>query len=193
MIDRKFFFDSVRESLFNGVLSQRQVDGMECVLTCWEQHFADSDTRWLAYAMATAHHESAFVWDAIEEYGKGSGKPYGVPAGPYDETYYGRGLVQITWWENYQKAEKNLAERYQMEIPFEQYPHRALEIEPAALVLLDGLVWGWFTGAKVGDFFNDTKNDAYNARKCVNGLDRADTIAGYHHSFLSALKPVEEA
>ena len=186
-IDRKAFFDSIRESLFYGVLSQRQVDGMNAVLDCWEQHFADSDIRYLAYAMATAHHETAFVWDAIEEYGKGSGKPYGEPAGPYGECYYGRGFVQLTWLENYQKGEKVLEENYGLECPMVQYPHRMLEIEPAALVLFDGIIGGWFTGVGLPTFFNASTDDPYNARKTVNGLDRADLIEGYHRSFLEAL------
>ena len=109
-IDRNAFFESIRENLFEGVLSQRQVDGMNAVMDTWEQYHFDKDIRWLAYAMATAHHETAYVWDAIEEYGKGSGKEYGAPAGPYGECYYGSGFVQLTWLENYQKGEIVLKE-----------------------------------------------------------------------------------
>ena len=186
-IDRKKFFNSVRESVFNGVLSQRQVDGMNHVMDVWEAYHFDKDIRFLAYAMATAHHETAYVWDAIEEYGKGDGKPYGEPAGPYGECYYGRGFVQLTWLENYQKAEKILADKYELETPCVEYPHRMLEHQPAALILFDGIIEGWFTGVGLPSFFSDTKDDAYNARKTVNGLDKAELIAGYHRAFLDAL------
>ena len=37
MIDRKHFFDTVRESLFNGAMSQGQVHGMEAILREWEE------------------------------------------------------------------------------------------------------------------------------------------------------------
>jgi hypothetical protein len=62
-----------------------------------------------------------------------------------------------------------------------------LEHEPAALILFDGSIDGWFTGAKLGDYFNDAKDDAYNARRVINGTDKADLIAGYHEKFLAAL------
>ena len=187
MIDRDHFFTSVRESLFNGVLSQRQVDGMNYLLDVWERLFADKDIRWLAYALATTFHETAYNMRPLEEYGKGSGQPYGVTTGPYEQAYYGRGHVQLTWMENYQKAENFLAERYAADVPLHQYPHRMLEDEPSALVLFDGMIWGWFTGVKLADYFNDAEEDPVNARKIVNGLDKAETIAGYYAKFKEAL------
>ncbi len=60
-IDRDKFFSSVRSSLFNGSLSQSQVDGMNHLLDVWEQYFEVQNPRdgnkWLAYAMATTLHE----------------------------------------------------------------------------------------------------------------------------------------
>jgi predicted chitinase len=187
VIDRQAFFDSIRESLFYGVLSQRQVDGMNYLLDVWERLFPDKDIRWLAYALATTFHETAYNMRPLEEYGKGSGQPYGVTTGPYEQAYYGRGHVQLTWMENYQKAEQFLAERYAADVPLHQYPHRMLEDEPSALVLFDGMIWGWFTGVKLSDYFNAAEEDPVNARKIVNGLDKADLIAGYYKSFKEAL------
>ena len=92
MIDRAAFYASIRASLFEGVLAQSQVDGMNYLLDTWEEHFGDSDIRWLAYALATAFHETAYTMRPIEEYGQGSGHDYGQPAGPYDQCYYGRGV-----------------------------------------------------------------------------------------------------
>ena len=42
-IDRKKFFDEIRENLFEGVLTQRQVDGMNAVMDTWEQYHFDKD------------------------------------------------------------------------------------------------------------------------------------------------------
>ena len=187
MIDRDKFFTSVRESLFYGVLSQRQVDGMNHLLDVWEGYYQDMDIRWLAYALATAFHETAYMMVPLEEYGKGSGKPYGAPAGPHGECYYGRGHVQLTWLENYEKAESVLKNKYDLEVPCVEYPHRMLEDEPSALVLYDGMIDGWFTGVGLPQFFDADTEDPVNARKIVNGLDKADLIAGYYAQFKEAL------
>ena len=186
VIDRKAFYDSIRESLFYGVLSQRQVDGMNVLLDIWESHFSNHDLRWLAYALATTFHETAYLMAPLEEYGKGEGKPYGEPAGPHGETYYGRGHVQLTWEDNYIKGEQALL-NYNVQAPLHQYPHRMLEDETSALVLYDGMIEGWFTGVGLPSFFNASTEDPVQARKIVNGLDKADLIAGYYASFKAAL------
>lgn len=40
-----------------------------------------------------------YKWFA--ELGQGRGRAYGKPAGPYGQIYYGRGPIQVTWYENY--------------------------------------------------------------------------------------------
>lgn len=187
MIDRDKFFTYVRENLFNGVLSQAQVDGMNYLLDTWEGYFVDRDIRWLAYCLATAYHETAYTMQPIEEYGRGSGQAYGESTGPYNECYYGRGHVQLTWLENYEKAQERLKEIYEVEAPLVEYPHRMLEDEPSALVLFDGSINGWFTGVGLPQYFNDDTEDAYNARRVINGTDKADIIAGYYEKFKEAL------
>jgi putative chitinase len=187
IIDRDAFFDAVRKEPFGGSLTQRQVDGLNFLLDVWERHFKDSDIRWLAYSLATAFHETAQTMEPIPEYGEGSGKSYGQPAGPYSQCYYGRGYVQLTWLENYQKGESILADEYGIECPMVRYPHRMLEHEPAGLILFDGSIDGWFTGAKLGDYFSASEEDAYNARRVINGTDQAEKIAGYYADFKRAL------
>jgi putative chitinase len=58
---------------------------------------------------------------------------------------------------------------------------------PSALVLYDGLINGWFTGAALPDYFDADTEDPVNARKTVNGLDKADLIAGYYWDFKKSL------
>lgn len=191
MIDRKKFFDTVREELFGGVLSQRQVDGMNYLLDVWEARFAEDNPRdginWLSYALATVFHETAYMMVPIEEYGKGQGKSYGEPTGPHGQCYYGRGHVQLTWEDNYKKGEKNLKDRYNITAQIHKYPHRMLEDETSAMILYDGMIYGWFTGASLQQFFNSTEEDPYNARTIVNGHDKADLIKGYYYDFKKAL------
>jgi predicted chitinase len=169
------------------VLSQRQVDGMEYLLDVWEKLFANKDIRWLAYAFATAFHETAYMMVPLEEYQKGAGKPYGAVDEEYGEAYYGRGHVQLTWKDNYIKGEKQLQNNYGISVPLVEYPHRMLEDEPSALILYDGMIDGWFTGVGLPDYFNAAEEDPVNARKIVNGLDHADKIASYYWEFKEAL------
>jgi hypothetical protein len=56
-----------------------------------------------------------------------------------------------------------------------------------------GMRDGDFTGKKLADYFSSSKDDPVNARRIINGTDRAETIAGYHRSFLSAIKAAEAA
>jgi putative chitinase len=195
--ERKFFYDTVRKDLFRGALTQSQVDGMNYLLEVWEEHFEAANPRdgtvWLAYALATFLHETAEMMQPIEEYGKGAGKSYGQPAGPHGQKYYGRGHVQLTWEANYKNGEKFLKDRYKVDAALHKEPHRMLHSSTSALVSYDGMVWGWFTGVGLPKYFNSKVEDPKNARRIVNGMDRADLIAGYYQKFKQALKQVPVA
>ena len=102
---RKTYFDGVRASLFAGSLTSRQVDGQNFILDAWEKYVPDHDVRWLANFLAQVYHETSQEMWPIEEHGKGSGQPYGVPDPITGQTYYGRGFVQLTWKDNYQRAD----------------------------------------------------------------------------------------
>lgn len=56
-----------------------------------------------------AHESGNFVYTA--ELGKGKGRKYGLPSGPYNKIYYGRGPIQITWEENYKSITQNIFPR----------------------------------------------------------------------------------
>ena len=47
---------------------------------------------------------------------------------------------------------------------------------------------GLFTGKKLADYMNDKETDYYNARRIINGLDKAELIAGYAKEFESCIK-----
>lgn len=42
------------------------------------------------------------------EIGKGKGRKYGQPSGPYNKVYYGRGPIQITWESNYKRISQEI-------------------------------------------------------------------------------------
>jgi putative chitinase len=189
--DPKKFFDVVRTELYGGIISQSQVDGFNFLLAVWERHFEENNprdgTNWLAYCMATVYHETAYTIQPIEEYGKGKGKKYGEPTDPYGHCYYGRGYPQLTWDYNYKNGSKYMLERYGVKCDLLKEPHRALEHEISALVLMDGMIYGWFTGVGLPKYFNATVEDPKNARRTVNGTDKMDLIASYYWKFKKAL------
>lgn len=92
-ISRDIYFDRVRDSLFSGEMSQRQVDGQSFILDAWEKHRGQDDVRWLAYFLATTLHETASEMWPIEEYGHGKGYSYGKEDPETKQTYYGRGFL----------------------------------------------------------------------------------------------------
>src|SRR5690554_4978921 len=110
----KEFIDAIRKNFFNGKLSVQQFEGIKAILVKWDES-GFKDLRWLAYMLGTVYHETARTMYPIEEYGKGRGRRYGKKykqsGQPYDEPdhiYYGRGYVQITWYENYERMGKLL-------------------------------------------------------------------------------------
>lgn len=188
MINRSFFFSQVRISLFDGKLKQQQVNGITAILDEWESDKTKKDDRWLAYMLSTTHHETAATMQPIEEFGKGKGRRYGkrlkMNGTSYSDTsniFYGRGFVQLTWYENYDKAGKKLKE------DFIQHPEKVMELANATKIMFAGMANGWFTGKKLGDYFNAVKEDWVNARRIINGLDRADWIASYAKKYYSAI------
>lgn len=188
MINRTFFFERVRRTLFAGRLTQQQVNGLTAILNEWENNYKKKDDRWLAYMLATAHHETDRKMAPIEEYGKGKGKPYGKrlkqSGQPYMDTaslFYGRGFVQLTWYENYQKAGKKLG------IDLISNPQLALQLQYASPIMFAGMMEGWFTGRKLGDYFSATKEDWVNARRIINGTDKANLIAAYAQDYYSCI------
>ncbi len=173
------FFDAVRASLFGGSLAQPQVEGIEIIVSTWERA-GDGDDRKLAYLLATAFHETARTMQPIAEYGKGKGRKYGTPVN--GKVYYGRGYVQLTWDYNYARAKKELG------ADFVDNPELALDKKHAADIMINGMTQGWFTGKKLSDYFTISKNDPVNARRIINGTDKAKEIAAHHEAFLHAIK-----
>lgn len=193
--DRDVFFSTVRSSLFGGNLSQSQVDGMNYLLDVWEWGFEVANprdgTNWLSYCFATVYHETGKKMTPVAENG---GKAYGNPpksywnkTGPYNQAYYGRGHVQLTWDTNYQKGQQYLKDRYGLDVLIYQNADLMLQDQPSALILYDGMTVGWFTGVGLPKYFNGTTEDPVNARRIVNGTDQASTIAGYYWKFKPAL------
>lgn len=147
-----------------------------------------------AYLLATSYHETAATMQPITEFG---GRKYfdkydtgqlaaalgNTPEADGDGFFYrGRGYVQITGRANYDKAGKKLR------VDLLNKPDLALVPTIAASILVQGCTEGWFTGRTLNNYINKDKVDYVNARRVINGLDKARTIAGYAKTFEEALE-----
>lgn len=174
MIDRKHFFDTIRP--IYGTLSQKQVEGLEAILNEYEQR-GWIDIRWLAYILATVKHETASKMQPEKEHG---GETYLKSKKYYP--YYGRDLVQTTWKENYQKVKDFSG------IDVITNPDLIARLSLAVKVAFTFMEKGWYTGKKLSNYFSKDKTDWLNARRIINGKDKAELIAGYAQVFLRAIK-----
>jgi hypothetical protein len=175
--DAGTFYKAVRS--VTGSLDQVQVDVIEGLLKAASHH----STGWVAYELATAWHEARLK--PIEEWGKGKGRKYGVPDGT-GQIPYGRGLVQLTWDYNYAKADKELGLNGAL------VRNYALALRPdiAVRIMVEGMEEGWFTGRKLANYMSDERGTIAQfreARRIINGTDKADMIAGYAQSFQAGL------
>lgn len=180
MIDRKNFFDAVRQRPFNGALSASNVSGVNSILDEWEKRELE-DMRWLAYMLATTKHETANTMQPITEMGSQAylrGKRYWP--------WIGRGYVQLTWQRNYQLFRDRVMQRFDLDLIKD--PTVALKQPVAAFIMFEGMLHGQFTGKKLSDYFHGETSDWINARRIINGLDRAADIAAIGKAFFAALE-----
>ncbi|GAB7221298.1 hypothetical protein VoSk93_05090 [Vibrio owensii] len=179
--------------LFNGRMNDTQ---RNCVslfafsLTYMDILGRDIFYQYLAYMIATVYHETAFTMESIEEYGKGEGRPYGEPDSRTGQSYYGRSYPQLTWYDNYEKASKELFNKNleQGKVDFLNKPELILEPFFGVQVTVFGMLGGWFTGRALEDYWLDNgQYDYVEARRIINGTDKANTIAGYAREVESAI------
>lgn len=198
-INRKFFFDQARQSLFNGKLNQKQVNGLNFILDVWEAEHANKDDRWLAYALGTAHHEVAATMQPIHEFGSAQrffrlydkdgqrpqvAKALGNTQAGDGVLFHGRGYVQLTGRANYRKMQNKFGVDLTSNT---QAANRVLQPAIAAKIMFYGMERGIFTGKKFADYFKASKQDWINARRIINRLDRAKLIAGYAQRYYAAI------
>lgn len=179
---------------FNGEMNHAQtecVSGFTAAYLIYKNVLGRSiPVSWLAYVLATSYHETAATMQPIEEYGKGAGHSYGAPDPVTGQAYYGRGYVQLTWKDNYQKASDVVINFNTMknDADLVNCPDLALTPWVAAQVAINGMANGWFTGKKLGDYLTPTSTDYVNARRIINGTDKAQTIAAYAEECEAALR-----
>jgi putative chitinase len=178
-IDRKVFFAGIRQQPFAGKLNQGQVSGTSAILDEWERRKL-TDLRWLAYMLATTKWETDHTMQPIKEGGSAAylrSKKY--------YPWYGRGFVQLTWKRNYDAFRAPVLKLFGVDIV--ENADNAMQLGPAAYIMFEGMTRGTFTGKKLSDYFNASKTDWLNARRIINGTDRAAEIAAIGKMFFADL------
>ena len=194
-------FDRLRNaSPLGPTLSQAEVDGVSEIMGRFPQ---STPVSWVAYALATAYHETAGTMQPIKERGSESyfirlydvtgEKPqraiqYGNTTPGDGPKYCGRGYVQLTWKKNYEHAGKKIGR------PLETNPDLAMDPRIAAQIMVQGMTEGWFTGKCFANYLPKVGAQAWDfvrARRIINGTDQDTKIAGYALSFESALISAE--
>lgn len=197
MFDKAKFFDLCRKTVMGPVLDQDEVTGAEAIITVMD----GLPLAWVAYALATAWHETAHTMTPCKERGGPAyfTRMYDIhgqrPAvarqlgnvQPGDGAKFaGRGYVQLTGRTNYAKAGAKVG------VDLIAEPDRAMEPEIAAQIMRHGMVEGWFTGRGFRSCLPDrgkaTAGQFAAARRIINGTDKANLIAGYAIDFQRALE-----
>lgn len=186
------FFAAIRP-LFGGALSQSQVNGVNHILAATK----GLPKSHRAYLLATTHHETAKTMMPVREtlastdraaiarlesaWKAGKLKWVKTPYWRFDangKSWLGRGYVQLTHKTNYERAGKLIG------VDLVSNPNAAMVPDIAANVLVQGAMAGIFTGKKLSDYL---PGDYVNARRVVNGTDKAELIAGLARGYEAAL------
>lgn len=103
--------------------------------------------------------------------------------------WYGRGLIQTTWERNYKKIGDAIG------VDLIAMPDLLLDWPAALKALFIGMEQGLYTGKDLDDFIDEVDEDdpedlreMVNARRIVNGTDKALTIGKNGLIFEKALK-----
>ncbi|MGD1502661.1 peptidoglycan-binding protein [Vibrio harveyi] len=192
-ISEKAISRRINAALFDGDMTEKQTAGIERYFTAYfilRFKKIRIPLSYLAYTLATVYHETAFHMQPVEEYGKGAGHEYGIPDPITKKAYYGRGDVQVTWKYNYERLSKLVydVKTFKKGVDLVNYPELLLEPLYSAQATIIGMATGLFTGKSYSDYLDQEVPDYVNARRIINGTDRAETIAGYAHDFERAIK-----
>jgi len=194
MLDRAKFFSSVRDSLFGGKLTERQVQGMDAMLDAIP---AGMPLDHLAYCFATAFHETGAKMQPVVENltytsavrirdvwptrfpSTASATPYVRKPQELANKVYGTRMGNLggnDGWNYRGRGFVQLTGRdnykragHALGVDLLTFPELAEEPETAAAILYCGMMEGWFTGKKLSDYFKPGLTDPFNARGIING------------------------
>jgi putative chitinase len=207
-MNRSAFYGAARASVFAGKLAQSQVDGIDAILNEWDK-CGHTDPRWLAYILATAHHETGARFAPVEEKLNYSAKrltlvwprrfPNLAAANPYANnperlanSVYGGRLGNTRPGDGWKYRGRGLVQitgrdNY-AKYGLAETPDKASENATAAHIIVDGMINGRFTGLTLRAFFDHDTDNSIGARKIINPDKNGDEIAGHYRDYLAAIK-----
>lgn len=196
----KEFFDAVRPMFRRGKLSAAQVQGMEAVIEAG----VGMPRSHLAYVLATVFHETGQRMQPVREgftdtneqairavtslFNKGIIRHnYALPH-KNGQSYYGRGLIQLTHPRNYKK------------FGIYNNPEWAMGLKASVDILLNGMIEGKFRKGNSLSMLPSIPSlgDFIKARNIVNGDTRknghmiADQAVVFYNALLLVLEPDHE-
>lgn len=204
-MNRAAFYDDVRSDISGGKLSQEQVDGMEAILNFWESpqlqptgvFETNWDIRvvgWVADTLATTFHQTAHCMQRITEYGSRSycdryedRKDLGNDQPGDGYKFRGRGYVQLTGRRNHQEMTAIVNSFYPESPDFTEDPDAVKDDGYAAVIMFYGMFTGKALENDIGDPEKGQMVNYHQARRIINGLDKAGLIKGYAEEFDQAL------
>lgn len=199
LADPTAFFNHMRGTGTIGPdVTQGEVDGCNAIIAaCGESGWPLAD---VAYALATAYHETAGTMKPIKELGGNAyytrlyditgqnptrARNHGNTTPGDGSRYCGRGYVQLTWKVNYQKAGRALG------VDLVSNPELAMQPEIAAKIMVRGMREGWFTARDLDDDLPRagvaTLDQFIRSRDIINGTDKAAKIAAEAMDFQNGL------
>ncbi|MEO8514929.1 MAG: glycoside hydrolase family 19 protein, partial [Ignavibacteria bacterium] len=203
----KEYFENNYHRVFGRKISEEKKKNIFAITDAFVSDDDMKSLRWLAYILATSMHESNDTFAPVVEgywikpetkrvnalynyYSKNNPGALKTifPNGRTGAAYYGRGrVVQLTHDFNYKLASLKIYGDLRL------YNNPDMIITDAACdmaVTFKGMLSGWFTGYKLEQFFPLGSNKANwaGSRKIINGMDRANLIAGYAMKFYDLLE-----
>ena len=184
-------------------LKQPQVDNLNFLLDKLDASVLLTRLSEYAYVLATLKLETADTFAPVKEahWIKPESRRIAVLKKMYagrksiihssGKLYYGRGYVQLTHIDNYVKMNpyvQKIFPDYSANGGLVENPELACEPETAWIILEIGMSKGLFTGKKLAHYLTDKKIDFYNARKIINGLDRAGLVQAYAEKYWEILE-----
>lgn len=187
-IAKPLFIERVTENVFDGRLPPNAAAGLSVLLDEIAANWPLMRAGGAAFACALMHYETTRRFVPLEDRDRGAGKMYGhrlkKSAQPYVDTenlFYGRGIVPLVWYENYQTIGAALG------LDLIQHPELMLEIDVAVKAMLYGISNGIFTGKRIDDFITDEANNFDAARDVIMIGDRQSFFTKLCGLYLDAL------
>ena len=180
------FFGQLSPGLLGSAISTAERSGCTAVIAA----MAGSPLSHCAYALATAYHETNATMQPVREayWLSEAWRKKNLRYWPW----YGRGYVQLTWEENYERADEAL----KLGGALINNLDTAMAPAIAARVMRRGMDEGWFAGDNKGRHTlkrhlpaaGPANEDQFKAaRRIINGTDKNLLIARHAMQFQAAL------